>query len=148
MINTKFEAYKLKREIRRSGSDFVFKRQKLNEFNEPSGEYEEVGSIKGLYHESNSYVTNTVGDAATTRTKKQPMLLCLYEDFVSLNPCQGDVIEIPLRDNQMTSKTLKYVGCVNILNWCLIADLSFEEVDEGGDSQIRLRSIEAQSEHE
>lgn len=136
MINTKFEAYKLKREVRRSGVDFEFKRRKLDKFNEPTGELEVVAKIKGLYHESNSYITETVGDAATTRTKKQPMLLCLVDDVASNDLRQGDEIQIPLRSSQMTSKTLKYVGCVDIQNWGIIADLSFEEVDEGGDSQI------------
>lgn len=138
MINTKFEAYKLKREVRRSGVDFEFKRRKLDKFNEPTGELEVVAKIKGLYHESNSYITETVGDAATTRTKKQPMLLCLVDDVASNDLRQGDEIKIHLRSSQMTSKTLKYVGCVDIQNWGIIADLSFEEVDEGGDSQIRL----------
>lgn len=136
MINTKFEAYKLKREVRRSGVDFEFKRRKLDKFNEPTGELEVVAKIKGLYHESNSYITETVGDAATTRTKKQPMLLCLVDDVASNDLRQGDEIQIPLRSSQMTSKTLRYVGCVDIQNWGIIADLSFEEVDEGGDSQI------------
>lgn len=136
MINTKFEAYKLKRILKQSGIEFVFKRQKLNEFDEPEGELEEVARIKGLYHESNSYITDTVGDSATTRTKKQPMILCLCDDFNDITLHQGDVTEVSSRGPQMTSKTLKYVGCIDIQNWGIIADMSFEEVDEGGDSQV------------
>lgn len=136
MIDTKFEAYKLKRILRRSGTDFVFKRRKLDKFNEPTGEYEEVATVRGLYHESNSFITDTVGDAATTRTKKQPMVLCLCEDIESLDLCQGDETEVSTRGPQMTSKTLRYVGCVDIQNWGIIADMSFEEVDDGVDSQI------------
>lgn len=135
MINTKFEAYKLKREIRRSGVNFEFKRRKLDKFNEPSGELEVVAEVKGLYHESNSYITETVGDAAMTRTKKQPMLLCLVDDVKLSDLRRGDEIQIPIRSSQKTSVTLRYVGCVDIQNWGIIADLSFEEVDEGGDSQ-------------
>lgn len=136
MINTKFEAYKLKREIRRSGVVFEFKRRKLDKFNEPSGELEVVAEVIGLYHEASSYITETVGDAATTMTKKQPMLLCLVDDVKSSDLHRGDEIQIPLRSSQMTSVTLRYVGCVDIQNWGIIADLSFEEVDEGGDSQV------------
>ena len=136
MINTKFEAYKLKREVRRNGVVFEFKRRKLDKFNEPTGELETVAEVIGLYHESNSYITETVGDAATTRTKKQPMLLCLVDDVKSSDLRQGDEIQIPLRSSEMTSVTLRYVGRVDIQNWGIIADLSFEEVDEGGDSQI------------
>ena len=136
MINTKFEAYKLKREVRRNGVVFEFKRRKLDKFNEPTGELETVAEVRGLYHESNSYITETVGDAATTRTKKQPMLLCLVDDVKSSDLRQGDEIQIPLRSSQMTSVTLRYVGCVDIQNWGIIADLSFEEVDDGIDSQV------------
>lgn len=136
MINTKFEAYKLKREVRRNGVVFEFKRRKLDKFNEPTGELETVAEVRGLYHESNSYITETVGDAATTRMKKQPMLLCLVDDVKSSDLRQGDEIQIQLRSSQMTYVTLRYVGCVDIQNWGIIADLSFEEVDEGGDSQI------------
>lgn len=136
MINTKFEAYKLKREVRCNGVVFEFKRRKLDKFNEPTGELETVAKVRGLYHESNSYITKTVGDAATTRTKKQPMLLCLVDDVKSSDLRQGDEIQISFRSSQMTSVTLRYVGCVDIQNWGIIADLSFEEVDEGGDSQI------------
>ena len=136
MIDTKFEAYKLKREVRRNGVAFEFKRRKLDKFNEPTGELETVAEVRGLYHESNSYITETVGDAATTRTKRQPMLLCLVDDVKSSDLRQGDEVKIPLRSSQMTSVTLRYVGCVDIQNWGIIADLSFEEVDEGGDSQI------------
>ena len=32
MVNTKFEAYKLRRELKRSGNQFEFKRAKLNAF--------------------------------------------------------------------------------------------------------------------
>ena len=138
MIDTKFEAYKLKRILRRSGTDFVFKRRKSNKFNESTGEYEDVATIRGLYHESNSFITDTVGDAATTRTKKQPMVLCLCEDIESLDLRQGDETEVATRSPQMASKTLRYVGCVDIQNWGIIADLSFEEVDDGIDSQVRL----------
>lgn len=136
MINTKFEAYKLKREVRRNGVVFEFKRRKLDKFNEPTGELETVAEVRGLYHESNSYIAETVGDAATIRTKKQPMLLCLADDVKLSDLRQGDEIQIPLRSSQMTSVTLRYVGCVDIQNWGIIADLSFEEVDKGGDSQI------------
>lgn len=139
MINTRFEAYKLKRLLKQSGSKFTFVREKLNEFNEPNGEPEEVATLTGIYHETNSFMTDTVGDAATTRTKKQPMIICLYDDFVSSSLCQGDKVFTHPGTTEMPSKTLKYVGCVDIQNWGIIADLSFEEVDDGGDSQIEDR---------
>ena len=38
MINTQFEAYKIKRELKRSGIDYEFKRSGVNDFGEPVGE--------------------------------------------------------------------------------------------------------------
>ena len=136
MINTRFEAYKLKRILKRSGVDFVFMRSESNEYGEPEGEPLEVATVRGLYHETNSYVSNTVGDAATTRTKKQPMILCLCEDVESLDLRPGDQTTVPIGAPQTPSKTLKYVGCVDVQNWGIIADLSLEEVDAVGDPQV------------
>ena len=49
MINTKFELYKFRRELRRNGSDYTFRRRKLNQFNEPTGDLEDVLTICCLY---------------------------------------------------------------------------------------------------
>lgn len=49
MINTQFEAYKIKRELKRSGIDYEFKRSGVNDFGEPVGEPTVVGTIRGLY---------------------------------------------------------------------------------------------------
>lgn len=136
MINTKFEAYKLRRVLKQSGVDFVFMRSEKNEYGEPDGEPLEVARLRGIYHETNSYVSNTVGDAATTRTKKQPMILCLCEDVASLDLQPGDTTTVPVGAPETHSKTLKYVGCVDVQNWGIIADLSLEEVDAFGDSKV------------
>ena len=53
MINKQFEAYKVKREIKRSGTEYTFVRNKANEFGEPTSDTTALGSIKGLYHEQN-----------------------------------------------------------------------------------------------
>ena len=78
MINTQFEAYKIKRELKRSGIDYEFKRSGLNDFGEPDNKLVTVGIIKGLYHEQNSNIQITTGDTTQVRTKKIPMILCLY----------------------------------------------------------------------
>ena len=122
MINTQFEAYKIKRELKRSGIDYEFKRSGVNDFGEPVGEPIVVGTIRGLYHEQNSSVQVTTGDTTQVRTKKIPMILCLYEDGASLVLQVGDELKI---DN----KTLKVTGVVNIQEWNIIADISLEVVD-------------------
>ena len=122
MINTQFEAYKIKRELKRSGIDYEFKRSGVNDFGEPVGEPIVVGTIRGLYHEQNSSVQVTTGYTTQVRTKKIPMILCLYEDAASLVLQVGDELKI-------NNKTLKVTGVVNIQEWNIIADISLEVVD-------------------
>ena len=122
MINTQFEAYKIKRELKRSGIDYEFKRSGVNDFGEPVGEPTAVGTIRGLYHEQNSSVQVTTGDTTQVRTKKIPMILCLYEDTARLVLQVGDELKI-------NNKTLKVTGVVNIQEWNIIADISLEVVD-------------------
>ena len=124
MINTQFEAYKIKRELKRSGVDYEFKRFGVNDFGEPVGEPTTVGTIRGLYHEQNSSVKITTGDTTQVRTKKIPMILCLYEDADRLVLHVGDELKI-------NNKTLKVTGVVNIQEWSIIADISLEVVDVG-----------------
>ena len=120
MINKQFEAYKIKREIRRSGETYTFMRPSLNEFGEPSGDETEVGSLRGLYHEQNSNVQLTTGDTTQIRTKKLPMILCIYEDAKTLNLQLGDKL-------YLNDRILKVVSLVNIQEWNIIGDLSLEE---------------------
>jgi hypothetical protein len=124
MINTQFEAYKIKRELKRSGIDYEFKRSGVNDFGEPVGEPIVVGTIRGLYHEQNSSVQVTTGDTTQVRTKKIPMILCLYEDTARLILQVGDTVTI-------NAKIFKVTGIVNIQEWNLISDISLEVVDSG-----------------
>lgn len=131
MVNNKFEVYKLKRELKRSGTQFTFVRSKKNEYGEATGEQEVVLKVTGLYHESNSYVSRSFGDGTISRNMKQPQLLCLMEDLDKDTLHQGDVVQVATGTSEMLSKTLEFNGLVDIGNWGLIADLSFSEVDDG-----------------
>lgn len=124
MLNTKFEAYKLKRELKRNGIDYEFRRSDKNKFGEPQDNSKVVGKLRGLYHEQNSKVEITTGDTTQIRTKKVPMILCLYEDTASLALEIGDFINV-------NSKTFKVTGVVNVQEWNIIADVSLEVVDSG-----------------
>ena len=124
MINKKFEAYKIKREIKRSGIAFEFKRSKKNNFNESIKEFEIIGNFNGLYHEQNSTISISVNDATQVRSKKIPMILCLYEDTASLALQVGDFVTI-------NSRTFKVTGVTNIQEWNIISDISLEVVDSG-----------------
>ena len=121
MVNTKFEAYKIAREIKRSGRTFSFVRKGVNEFGEPSDEEVEVGTLSGLYHEQNSNIKITTGETTQIRTKKLPMILCLYDEANALNFEVGDILHL-------NGRILKVVSLLNIQAWNIIGDLSLEEV--------------------
>lgn len=122
MINTKFEAYKIQRELKRAGKEYVFKRAKLNVFKEPTDEKEDAGSLLGIYHEQSSNISITTGDTTQIRSKKIPMILCLYQDALFLKV--DDTVKI-------NNKTYKVTGIVNIQEWNIISDISLEVTDDG-----------------
>lgn len=124
MINKKFEAYKVKREIKRSGSQYNVYRQAKNEFGEPISDIQYVGAFSAIYHEENSNVQITTGDTTQVRTKKIPMLLCLYEEFINIGFELGDCVVI-------NGKVFKITGVVNIQEWNIIGDVSLEVFDDG-----------------
>ena len=124
MINTKFEVYKIQRELNRSGIVVDFLRQETNKFKEPIGEPKKIGSILCIYHEQNGCIKISTGDTTQVRTKKVPMLLCLHSDVSQVNVQVGDQVKL-------NGKTFNVTGVVNIQEWNLVADISLEVVDVG-----------------
>lgn len=130
MINTKFESYKIKRAIKQSGRLYHFDRPAVNECGEPINDsFIPKGELKGLYHEQNSNIQITTGDTTQSRTKKIPMILCLYDDFNKLKLKSGDIVKIG-------TKSCKVTGVVNVQEWNVIADISLEVVDDGIHAEI------------
>ena len=124
MINTKFEVYKIQRELNRSGIVVDFLRQETNKFKEPIGEPKKIGSILCIYHEQNGCIKISTGDTTQVRTKKVPMLLCLHSDVSQVNVQVGDQVKL-------NGKTFNVTGVINIQEWNLVADISLEVVDVG-----------------
>lgn len=125
MVNNKFEAYKIEREVKRSGTPFTLLRFGTNAFGEPSDEVQEVGTFRGLYHEQNSTVSITTGETTQTRTKKVPSILCLQNAIADFNIGVGDMV------SNGTSKVFRVTGLVDIQEWHTIIDISLELVDDG-----------------
>lgn len=120
-VNNRFEAYKLKRELMRSGKEYVFKRPIVDKFNQVSDEFEEdVIKITGLYHEQSGYINLVTSEGSVTRVKKVPMILCLYSDLGDLK--KNDQVMI-------NGKAHKVTGIANVQEWSIIADISMEVVD-------------------
>lgn len=121
-MSLKFERNKIKRELKKSGKTYSFLREGENEFGESTDEPTQVCSIEAIYHESNGYIRTQTGEAATYRTKKEPKLLCLYEDATSL--VSGDYVLI-------NGKRYNVTGVLNVQEWNIVADISLEAVDNG-----------------
>lgn len=123
MINTKFEAYKIRRELKKVGKEYTFERVKRNAFKEPiPNETDATIIITGLYHEQNGNISIHTGETTQTRSKKIPCILCLYEDAKLLKT--EDIVKI-------NSKKFMITGIVNIQEWDIVADISLEVFDNG-----------------
>lgn len=134
MINTKFEAYKLRRELKRSGKTYKIGRYGVNEYGEPiKGSINSnscVGKFRGLYHEQNGYTQKSMMDTTQVISKKIPMIMCLFEDIKELNLKIDDVIMIGEQDKNIDFTEHRIVGITNIQNWGIIADISLEPVEK------------------
>ena len=140
MINNRFVLYQVKREIRRSGVKMKFYRIKKNNFGEP-GEPEFFHEFNGMYHEHaphmlDTYRIMTSQNAASYRTEKTPQFLVPYEDFYFKNEV-GELTwqEVKVGDIvNHNGRILRVTGVLNVQEWNLLMDISFEEVDEGGNT--------------
>ena len=133
MLNTRFELYKLHRELKRNGRVYRFIRYGVNEFGERDPDDEKCMSVFDLcclYHETNGYVATTVSDNTTYRSVKQPMLLCDMKELRDHVPEVGDFTVVV---NNLTGdgKAYLFSGVTDIGDLGLIADISLEVFDDG-----------------
>ena len=107
---------KVNRILKSRGMDYTFTRMTVDAYKQPT-EGSKV-TIRGLYHEQNSFISVTGSDSASVQRKKSPMILTLLDDSVkSLN--QGDKITI-----ESVSYTVS--GVLDIQNYGVVADISLE----------------------
>lgn len=121
-MNKCIELYKVQREIKMHGSDFTVKRNKIDEYKEPTGEQETIATFRGLFHITKTFQTRNISDETVTRTKGQPMVLVDYSDVGEI--CNGDVIEC-----NGLEYTVADVNNVEQMN--IIADISMELIMNG-----------------
>ena len=125
MINTKFEVYKIQREIKRSGIEIEFFRPSKNDYEEKDySVLTAIGSLKGLYHEVISKISLESGETTQYRTVKEPAFLTLWKDVAPLELRTGDVAQI-------NGKEFLVIKVENIQEWNLIADVHMEVQDIG-----------------
>lgn len=121
-MNINFQIEKVKQNIKRDGTEFTFKQVKLDEFNEPTDEYEEI-IIKGLFHQSREYISAQTSNGTTTRTKPVPMILTLITDK-SKRLQMYDTVEY-------CGIKYKINGINNFNNLGIAFDISLEMIDDG-----------------
>ena len=121
MKASNFLLHRLQVQLNMRGIEYVFSRQALDKFGQPIEGDDDENAIVGIYHESNSYIQMTGGNATVIRTRKSPMILCLFTDGDKIK--QGDRIVI-------NEKTYKVSGVLDIQNYHVAADISLEEVLE------------------
>lgn len=74
--------------------------------------------------------------AASYRTEKTPQLLVPYEDFYFKNESGEDEFQqVKVGDTvNWNGRLLRVTGVLNVQEWNLLMDISFEEVDNGGNT--------------
>lgn len=92
MKASNFLLHRLQVQLNMRGIEYVFSRQTLDKFGQPIEGDDDENVIVGIYHESNSYIQTTGGNATVIRTRKSPMILCLFADGDKIK--QGDRIVI------------------------------------------------------
>ena len=122
MNSVQFQLNKVRRLINTQGRSVVVTRQGNNKFNEPNGEAE-VFNIKGVFHETTSYLSKTGSNGSTVRSKPSPMFMCLWESAESLQHTD----QVLINDRTYNIGEIKNIDEANA-----VADISLEEVQFSG----------------
>lgn len=122
MQSAPFQLNKVAQQIRRLGVSVTVKQPEVDDFGEPTGESKDW-SLKALIHVYFTYQTASSTDAATTRKKTCPVLLCLWEDIKGLS----------VKDTLLYNGNVYIVGGINNIEGAnLIGEVSLEEVQKNG----------------
>lgn len=125
MNSVQFQLNKVRRLINTQGRSVVVTRQGKNKFNEPNREAE-VFNIKGVFHETTSYLSKTGSNGSTVRSKPSPMFMCLWESAETLQHTDQVFIN---------NRTYNIGEIKNIDEADAVADISLEEVQISGESE-------------
>lgn len=118
------QLHKMKLYLLRNGMRYDVERKQLNDYGEPirdeNGKYktEAILSFVGLFHTSNSFVSESVAESSITKTKQQPQILSVYEDVRSI--MQGDILTV-------ADCVYEVVEVRNISNMGIVADISLQK---------------------
>lgn len=117
-----FPLYVVKQNIKQHGAVYTFQRYKKDERGQETTELTTVCGLNALFHISKGYVTKTIGDSGFTRSKGQPMLLCVSDDARNIQ--SGDIVTIK-------SFLYRVIEKNDLNNEGTVTDISLELVDNG-----------------
>lgn len=119
MIPVRFHKFLLETQIKLRGNNCDFYKMVENDYHVRVPDFDNPVQIKGIYYEQNAQETRTSGDAAITRTRPSPGLLCIWDEL------QG--IQI---DDRMCYDGRYYIVTAidDMQNWHVFAQISLKEV--------------------
>lgn len=124
-MNKRFEAYKLNRVIKRTGTDVEFFRPIRNRYGEITDESTSVGVLRCLYHEDNGRIeVSRNGAFSTWRDMQSPYLTATIKDIMVLDLKVEDFCTIGGKQHTIG-------GIVDIQQWGIIGTISLEVMDDG-----------------
>lgn len=126
-MNYKMEQYKVRREIKRSGREFIFYKYDGDNYGEDAKFEDLVEStkVKGIYHKKEVYNASYSEGLSTARTEEQCMLTLPYDEEINYETAFSYV------SNEDKTKFFKISGGSNIQDLNIILRLSLEPVDLG-----------------
>lgn len=116
------ELHKVEREIRIHGKIYVFNRNVLDEYKEPTGQEQKIATACGLFHISKQYSSKTTTEGSSVHSKGQPKLMLKYCDCVNVQ--NGDFVVINSNKYIVVEKN-------NLQEMNIVCDISLELVLDG-----------------
>lgn len=139
MINTKFEAYKIAREIKKLGNtpavvSLEFRRPKFvrdgikYSFGElQSSDSVYIGNVSGILHEESTTAVSSASDSGEVRTVKTVKLLTTKQNAQLGKLRYGDFALLYV--DPYHTKRFVLIAMDNIQNWGIVYDFTLEVVD-------------------
>lgn len=116
MKPAKFLENKIKRQLSCNGIEYTFIRRGEDAYHQPTEEKPQI-KITGIYHEKNSYISESGADSSKITSKPVPMILGLWSEISQIK--NGDIVFIGSFEYQVT-------GVSNIQNYNIAGDISLE----------------------
>lgn len=113
------ELHKITREVNQYGENYVFWRDDVDKYGEPTGTTRNIADVKGLFHTERSYVSKNASDATTTHATGTPMILARYDDAKDIKLADWLTIN---------GKTFKVVDVNDVMEYNIVVNISLDEV--------------------